>query len=172
MTMGELARNFSMASGIWARTLTVIQDDGLAPVRLVRRDRPALGESFAEYPQPDAGDCVPWHWPARRHQHQRERPDRGAVRTLRRSVDPGDEAFARYLNKRKIPGASFMPIFYVPGGEEHYPYRGERCEGVEVIVKDRNALDAPELGIEAVSAIWKLYPEKFQIDRVDRLSAE
>ncbi len=76
---------------------------------------------------------------------------------------------AGYLNARKIPGASFMPIFYVPGGEEHYPYRGERCEGVEVMVNDRNALDAPELGVEAVSAIWKLYPDKFQIDRVDRL---
>lgn len=74
-----------------------------------------------------------------------------------------------YLNERRIPGASFMPVFYVPGGEERYPYRGERCEGVEVVVTDRNRLDAPELGIEAVSAIWKLYPDKFQIDRVDRL---
>jgi len=74
-----------------------------------------------------------------------------------------------YLNARRIPGASFMPIYYVPAGEERYPYRGEHCEGVEVIVTDRNALDAPELGVEAVSAIWKLYPKSFQVDRVDRL---
>jgi uncharacterized protein YbbC (DUF1343 family) len=76
---------------------------------------------------------------------------------------------AKYLNARKIPGASFMAISYIPSGEERYPYRGERVEGVEIQVTDRSALDAPELGVEAVSALWKLYPSKFQIDRVDRL---
>ena len=55
-----------------------------------------------------------------------------------------------YLNERKIPGVRFMPVFYTPSGEEHYPYRGEHCEGVEVMLSDRNVLDAPELGIEVV----------------------
>lgn len=76
---------------------------------------------------------------------------------------------AAYLNARKIPGASFMAVSYIPSGEERYPYRGQRVEGVEIQVNDRNALDAPELGMEAVSALWKLYPKNFQIDRVDRL---
>jgi uncharacterized protein YbbC (DUF1343 family) len=76
---------------------------------------------------------------------------------------------AQYLNAREIPGASFMAVSYTPTGEEHYPYRGERVEGVEVQVTDRNTLDAPELGIEVVSALWKLYPNTFQVDRVDRL---
>jgi uncharacterized protein YbbC (DUF1343 family) len=74
-----------------------------------------------------------------------------------------------YLNSRRIPGVRFMPVFYTPSGEEHYPYRGEHCEGVEVTLSDRNVLDAPELGIEVVAALWKLYPDKFQVDRVDRL---
>ena len=95
---------------------------------------------------------------------------------------PGEPPFARfcapwikatqlgaYLNARKIPGVSFMPVFYTPGGEALYPYRGEHCEGVEVLLNARNLLDAPELGIEVVSALWKLYPDKFEIDRVDRL---
>lgn len=76
---------------------------------------------------------------------------------------------ARYLNARKIPGAAFMAVSYTPAGDEHYPYHGQRLEGVEVQVTDRNVLDAPELGIEAVSALWKLYPNTFQVDRVDRL---
>ncbi len=76
---------------------------------------------------------------------------------------------ATYLNARKIPGVSFMAVSYTPGGEERYPYRGERVEGVEILVNDRNALDAPELGVEAVSALWKLYPKNFQVDKVDRL---
>jgi uncharacterized protein YbbC (DUF1343 family) len=63
-----------------------------------------------------------------------------------------------------------MAISYTPpSGEEPYPYRGKRVEGVEIIVNDRNALDAPELGIEAASALWKLYPNIFQVDKVDRL---
>ena len=76
---------------------------------------------------------------------------------------------ARYLNNRQIPGLTFMAISYVPSGEEHYPYRGQRVEGVEVIVTDRTQVDAPQLGIETVSALWKLYPTHFDIDRVDRL---
>jgi uncharacterized protein YbbC (DUF1343 family) len=76
---------------------------------------------------------------------------------------------AAYLNARNIPGVSFMAISYTPSGEEPYPYRGKRVEGVEIIVNDRNALDAPELGIEAVSALWKLYPNSFQVNKVDRL---
>ena len=30
-------------------------------------------------------------------------------------------------------------------------------------------MNAPELGVEAVSAIWKLYPNQFQLAKVDRL---
>jgi uncharacterized protein YbbC (DUF1343 family) len=75
---------------------------------------------------------------------------------------------AAYLNARKIPGVSFMPVYFTPTSEEpHYHYIGQKCEGVEVVVNDRNALDSPELGIEAASALWKLYPKSFQVDQVD-----
>lgn len=76
---------------------------------------------------------------------------------------------AQYLNQRNIPGASFMAVSYTPGGDAHYPFKDQRIEGVEVQVTDRNLLDAPELGVEAVSALWKLYPKEFQVDRVDRM---
>jgi uncharacterized protein YbbC (DUF1343 family) len=76
---------------------------------------------------------------------------------------------AAYLNSRKIPGASFMPVFYVPVAEGRSPYAGQRVDGVEIEVNDRNLLDTPELGIETISALWKLYPKEFQIDKVDRL---
>lgn len=76
---------------------------------------------------------------------------------------------AAYLNTRKIPGVSFMPVYFTPVSQEpNYQYVGKKCEGVEVEVNDRNALDAPELGIEAASALWKLYPKSFQVDQVDR----
>lgn len=76
---------------------------------------------------------------------------------------------AAYLNARRIPGLSFIPVFFTPQGDQKYPYHGQRCEGVEIVVNDRNVVDGPELGIEVASAIWKLYPKNFEIDRVDRL---
>lgn len=76
---------------------------------------------------------------------------------------------AAYLNARNIPGVRFMPVTYTPTGDAHYPYVGQRVEGVEINILDRDALDAPELGVEVVSALWKLYPKDFSVDRVDRL---
>lgn len=76
---------------------------------------------------------------------------------------------AAYLNRRRIPGVSFLPVAYVPAGEAYYPFVGRRVEGVEIIIRDRNRLDAPALGVEAVSALWKLYGQSFEIDRIDRL---
>ncbi len=46
---------------------------------------------------------------------------------------------------------------------------GELCEGVNILLLDRNTLDAPELGIELASALHKLYPEDFKIDRMPEL---
>jgi uncharacterized protein YbbC (DUF1343 family) len=37
------------------------------------------------------------------------------------------------------------------------------------VVTDRNALDAPEMGIEIASALQKLYPTQFKIAGLDTL---
>jgi len=76
---------------------------------------------------------------------------------------------AAYLNARAIPGVSFLPVVYVPTGEAHNQFIGQRIEGVEFIIRDRTRLDAPALGVEAVSALWKLYGKAFEIEKVDRL---
>ena len=43
---------------------------------------------------------------------------------------------------------------------------------VNIIVTDRNALDAPELGIELASALLRLYPQQYKIDRMPELLVE
>jgi uncharacterized protein YbbC (DUF1343 family) len=60
-------------------------------------------------------------------------------------------------------------VAYVAGNDRLYPYAGQRVEGVEIVIHDRNRLDAPLLGVEAVAALWTLYQTQFEIDRVDRL---
>jgi SSS family transporter len=76
-----------------------------------------------------------------------------------------------YLTARKIPGVSFAPTsFVVTEDSNHYPFHGKTIPGISFTVTDRNALDAPELGIELISALHHLYPE-FALSKADHLIA-
>ena len=75
----------------------------------------------------------------------------------------------QFVIERAIPGVGFRPIAYVAASDKLYPYAGQRIEGVEIVIRDRNRLDAPALGVETVAALWKLFGTRFDIDRVDRL---
>ncbi len=74
---------------------------------------------------------------------------------------------ASYLNARNIPGIRFIPVQFIPG--QKYPFNGELCHGIEFLITDRTVLDSPELGLEVASALYKLFPGTFQIDKVDSL---
>jgi uncharacterized protein YbbC (DUF1343 family)/CubicO group peptidase (beta-lactamase class C family) len=71
---------------------------------------------------------------------------------------------ADYLNARLIAGVRFVPVTFTPAAGANYA--GQVCGGVNVIVTDRNALDAPELGVELASALVKLYPDQWKIDHM------
>jgi uncharacterized protein YbbC (DUF1343 family)/CubicO group peptidase (beta-lactamase class C family) len=70
---------------------------------------------------------------------------------------------AQYLNARSTSGVRFVPVGFTPSASN---YSGQKCEGVNVILTDRNAFDAPELGVELASGLHKLYPEQFHMDRM------
>jgi uncharacterized protein YbbC (DUF1343 family) len=73
---------------------------------------------------------------------------------------------AAYLNGRGIGGVRFVPVMFTPSSAV---YGGVKCEGVNVVLNERNALDAPELGIELAAALQKLYPADFKIGRMAEL---
>jgi uncharacterized protein YbbC (DUF1343 family) len=73
---------------------------------------------------------------------------------------------ARYLNEREISGVRFVPVRFTPTASN---YAGEQCQGVNLMLVERNALDAPELGIELASALKKLYPQQFHMERMSDL---
>jgi uncharacterized protein YbbC (DUF1343 family)/CubicO group peptidase (beta-lactamase class C family) len=75
-------------------------------------------------------------------------------------------SFARYLNAREISGVRFIPTAFTPTSAN---YANEDCGGVNIVVTDRNALDAPELGLEIASALLKLYPAQYKIAGLDTL---
>ncbi len=74
--------------------------------------------------------------------------------------------FASYLNGRNISGVRFVPVTFTPTASN---YANQKCEGVNIIVTDRNELDSPELGIELASALHKLYPQPFDMRRMIEL---
>jgi uncharacterized protein YbbC (DUF1343 family) len=73
---------------------------------------------------------------------------------------------AGYLNARGIAGVRFVPVGFTPASAV---YSGQKCEGVNLVLTERNALDAPELGIELAAALQKLYPANFKIGRITEL---
>jgi uncharacterized protein YbbC (DUF1343 family) len=73
---------------------------------------------------------------------------------------------ARYLNSRAIAGVRFIPSEFAP---DNSVFAHETCGGAQIMVTDRNVLDAPELGIEVASALHSLYPGDYKLAGVDTL---
>jgi len=73
---------------------------------------------------------------------------------------------AAYLNGRGIAGVRFVAVSFTPSASV---YNGQRCEGVNIVLTDRNGFDGPELGIELASALRKFYAADFKLDRITEL---
>jgi uncharacterized protein YbbC (DUF1343 family)/CubicO group peptidase (beta-lactamase class C family) len=71
-----------------------------------------------------------------------------------------------YLNQRAIAGVRFVPVSFTPVSD---PYANLNVNGVRILVVDRNALDAPELGLELAAALHKLYPGDFKLEKMIEL---
>ncbi|WP_446742043.1 exo-beta-N-acetylmuramidase NamZ domain-containing protein [Silvibacterium acidisoli] len=78
-------------------------------------------------------------------------------------------ALAYALNARFLPGIRFVPVSFTP--QSPYPYANQLCHGVNLVVTDRNVLDAPELGLEIAWQLHKLYPNDYHLDKIDTLLA-
>jgi uncharacterized protein YbbC (DUF1343 family)/CubicO group peptidase (beta-lactamase class C family) len=73
---------------------------------------------------------------------------------------------AEALNARAIPGISFYPVRFTPAGSK---YAAEQCQGVFMVVTDREALRPVRVGVEIASMLHKLYGAKFDVEAAARL---
>jgi len=73
---------------------------------------------------------------------------------------------AAYLNGRGIMGVRFVPTTFTPTASN---YSGQACQGVNVVLTDRNGFDGPEMGIEIAAALHKLYAPDFKIEKMQAL---
>ncbi|MGH9340830.1 MAG: exo-beta-N-acetylmuramidase NamZ family protein [Acidobacteriota bacterium] len=73
---------------------------------------------------------------------------------------------AAYLNSRNIPGVRFMPRRFQP---EASVYSGQVCEGLDILLVNREVFDPVLMGLEMLAAVIKFHPEEFQLETVMRL---
>jgi uncharacterized protein YbbC (DUF1343 family) len=73
------------------------------------------------------------------------------------------EELASYLNNRNIQGVQFIPVDFKPKSSR---FKNQLCHGVQIVLLNRQMLDSPALGIEIASALHRLYPKEFQIDKI------
>ncbi|HYM77210.1 MAG TPA: serine hydrolase [Candidatus Dormibacteraeota bacterium] len=164
MTMGELAKMFNVERGINAK-LTVVPMDGWQ-----------RGDWF------DATGLV-WVNPSPNLRSVTEAalyPGVALIEGTNVSVGRGTDTpfevvgapwmkskeLAAYLNARGIGGVRFVPVTFRPTSSN---YSGQECQGVNIVVTDRNGFDAPELGMELAAALHKLYAADFQIEKMQGL---
>lgn len=160
MTAGELAGLFNSENGIGAK-LHVVQMQGY------QRDT-----WFDE-------TRLPWTNPSPNIRSLTEAvlyPGVALVESANLSVGRGTETpfevigapwisgdrLASYLNQRKIPGVDFEPATFEPRADR---FRLQHCEGVRLRLTDRVLFNGPLLGLELATALHRLYPATFEIER-------
>lgn len=70
---------------------------------------------------------------------------------------------AAELTRRAIPATRFTATTFTPSSDLH---AGTRCEGVSIAVTDAAAFRSMRMGIEIADAFHKLYPAKFQLEKI------
>lgn len=73
---------------------------------------------------------------------------------------------AAELNGRRLPGVRFYPTSFTPTASK---YKGEVCQGVFILVTDREVMKAVRVGVELIAAVYRLHGDKLEIDKVLRL---
>ena len=141
MTMGELAKMFNAERNINAR-LTVVPVEGWM-----------RGDWYDS-------TSIPWINPSPNMRSLTEAilyTGVGVVEGTNISVGRGTDTpfellgapwvkateLAKYLNGRNISGVRFVPLNFTPNASV---YSGQKCEGVNIVVVDRNAFDEARTG--------------------------
>ncbi len=63
------------------------------------------------------------------------------------------------LNKLNLPGMYFEPVRFTPASSK---YQGQECNGVRIIITERDRLEPYYNGVRIVNEIYRMYPRNFQ----------
>ena len=72
-------------------------------------------------------------------------------------------AFASALNAEALPGVRFVPVQFTPSASV---FAGEKCGGVQILIVDRDALDAVRVGLTLALTLRRLYEREWQPEKL------
>lgn len=107
-------------------------------------------------------------------------PGIGLLETTQLSVGRGTDApfevigapyinhleLAGELNRLELPGIRFVPIQFTPDASK---FSGEQCQGVSIILTDRESCPIVDVGIAIAHTLHRLYAPDFDIEKYDHL---
>ncbi len=71
------------------------------------------------------------------------------------------DELVRQLRGRRIPGVAFERITFTPDSSI---FAGQLCNGIRIVLQDRESLNAVDLGVEILCALQRLHPGVFQLE--------
>jgi uncharacterized protein YbbC (DUF1343 family)/CubicO group peptidase (beta-lactamase class C family) len=80
-----------------------------------------------------------------------------------------DVRLAHELNAAKLKGVRFVPIQFTPTYSTH---KGQLCRGVFINLIDRDNCSAIDVGMEIAKTLYRLYPGRFPIQKLQPLLAD
>jgi len=163
MTAGELARMFNAELG-WRAELTVIPVEGWK--RAFWFDQTGL----------------PWTKPSPNMRNLTEATLYPGIGLLETAVSVGrgtdtpfeivgapyvdDLRLAAEMNRAGLSGVRFVPTRFTPRASV---FKDRECGGIQILIIDRDSLNPVSLGITLASALQRLYPQDFALDKVQTL---
>jgi uncharacterized protein YbbC (DUF1343 family) len=73
---------------------------------------------------------------------------------------------AAALNARGLAGVRFYPVSFTPQSSK---FAGRKCQGVFILVTDRQVLRPVRLGLEVAATLHRLYPAKYRLEKEENL---
>ena len=70
------------------------------------------------------------------------------------------------MNARGLPGIRFYPVAFTPASSVHAKVA---CQGVYMVVTNREALLPARVGLEIAAALWRLHGDAFDKKTSERL---
>ena len=95
---------------------------------------------------------------------------RGTTKPFKRFGAPWlhNQKLAIELNNLNLPGVAFKPITFIPidikGMANNPKYKNQVCNGVEMMITNRNNYNSVNTGIAVISLISKFHSDKFEIN--------
>jgi uncharacterized protein YbbC (DUF1343 family) len=76
------------------------------------------------------------------------------------------QQLAKYLNERNLPGVRFVPVRFKPNASV---FKDQDCNGVNIIITNRDQFKSVRTGFEIAVALRKLYPNQWEVAKYGRL---